>query len=376
MVLFLSLCAHAERPNPQVDIQDYGRDGISLPLFLGETVGDSFFAQSFDQKEKALDYHARLPFSREFSKGPLGQATGTPLLRLSNPNENSLDVIISAKAKRGTVVKNFLVRLDPLAGLDVNIQSLAGYEDIDLICMMPFESFFITMDARQRTAITVPLTINEPLNRHRPEATSSATTGVPVAYMGCSPTPACDDCEDRGTNRFPVSYANCPGNALCTSYLSRYIFIRTVENQYGGLIALAKRTYVGTGSRVDQYDCEDNGGYYCGPTSGGVYKMDVHYPATSSTPFHSGLGSAGNQGSSSMYPCMMQSYVTHSVNDVTLNWVGDKNGYNAVDISPDDVLAGSSWGYSKVGAIRCTVQNGCATGSSFVAFFWEVCLTC
>jgi len=358
----------------QTSILDYGQGGDKLPTFIGSGPNPEFFDQELDfLNYTETDFHLTFELRAQRQKARTHRAGTIENLRIYNPNSHNIDVVIGATD--GIQFQNFLVRVESHFVVDLNIEALAGYDILDMVCMMPFEAelqYFANADGKKlrNTAMrSEKPTTNRALgnvgSHHPANKTGSMKTCPTPAYpldltsdeLNCSPDPSLDSCQNNTvtppTDLFDYSFSCCPANQFCTENdIVRWVQLDT----NGPIVRVVRRfdSYVSTtGSQIK--DC--SGSYVIPTWDSSKYELDLYWPLNGGSPTLTGIG-GGNVASNFHYPCLQKTYVVEDSQGRKFNVKGENGFGNA-----DDVLLGEAWGYHLTGQILCTTSNDCTSGS-------------
>ena len=370
MTIFTLLCLFTYLGDvpTQTSILDYGQGGEKLPTLLGTKPGRDFFESDLDhfqlvESEYTLTFE--LAYQRQKAKVFTKKGT-TENLRIYNPNNFDIDVVIMARRAAG--FKNFLVRVESHFVVDLNLDGLGQFEILDLACMMPFEAdlqYFGKGDGEklQSTVLRSEVPLGNRLrgeikNQHLANKGGEMETCPQPAYplyltsddLKCSPDPSVDDCHvgpgSSDPKTYDYSFACCPANQFCTEDdLTRWV-------DMGNFIAKAVRRYVRPRfvNATELIPCD--GPLITPDWSVKEYELDFYWP-TSQSLMLAGQG-GGNWAGNAEYPCLQRTYVVEDGNGKIYNVRGENGMQNA-----DDVLFGEAWGYHREGKIICTSANNC-----------------
>lgn len=351
---------------PQTSIRHYGEGGKHLPTFLGSTPGPEFFDNDLDGQAIAeSDYHLILELRNLEEVAAIhGKKRIHENLRIVNPNDQNIDVVITAK--NADQFEHFLVRVGANYMADLDIRALAAYTHLQLASLMPFAAELQHFDAQankklenQMRKAEAPLNLSDYLEERR--ATDQAISSKAIASdsrfnlsLRCAPDPSVEHCSFD----WDYGFADCPANPFCTTNT----ITRWVQINGGDTVARVERRYVGTSRIGGRSDLECNGDPLVPTWEANDYWLDWYWPLSGSTPTLTGRG-GGNSPQDLMYPCLRKTYVVTAQDGRDYNVRGVNGEENA-----DEVLLGEAWGYNPEGQIICTVRNGCSTTSDFVAW--------
>lgn len=363
----------------QTSILDYGREGIKLPTFIGSGPNPEFFDQELDYLHYAeTDFHLTFQLQNLREKAQPKRGSAIENLRIYNPNNHNIDVVIAAS--NAGQFKNFLVRVESHFVVDLNIETLAGYDILDLVCMMPFEAELQYFKAQDGTKLKgTSLKAEKPQGsytgegvHHRPLASKNEDKGtcppppgplnLTSQQLNCSPDPSVDGCITNMQPAWDYDFDCCPAYQFCTTNpIERWVQIND-----GNTVARVVRRFERFGDVTGTEFIECNETTTIPTWNKYIYELDLYWPLNGGTPTLTGQG-GGNAASNFLYPCLQKTYVVRDSQGKLFNVRGENGNENA-----DDVLLGEAWGYNPSGQIICTVANNCsALGRDYVAWTYK-----